>query len=114
MKSEFFVTRVTVCDQCSGSGVLHNPLFTDYYVWEAQLMKRTGKRDPELYETYHDEIHQWFADRGHPFNDWSELPPEEWECESCEGAGEISGPARLEDALSELGIEVLLLRSKRS
>lgn len=106
-KKTFYVTCVTECLDCNGQGYLHNPIWTDYYTWEKTLIERSGiTKDPLLYETFRDEIHQWWTDHGYPMDDWSELPPEEFQCDSCGGEGKTVDNVSLADALYELGFEL--------
>lgn len=86
-KSTYYVTEVTVCVDCHGSGVQQHPLWAMYWAeFGEEAVNRTQEQD-----------RQWFSSVG-----WvgDFLPSEEDACVECDGQGKIIRQVNLKDALA--------------
>lgn len=102
---KFFVTSVETCECCNGTGKTPNSDWAMYTQFEKELVSRTGKDFPELFE-HENEIFQWWEDHGYEVSGWGDLPPEEETCAECEGSGVITEEVDLADAMESLGFIV--------
>jgi len=90
MPVKIYVTKVSTCETCetcNGSGIVQNPLWTDYWEWYDAFTVKHGHNptNPEI-DSYIQAHHM-------------EHEPEEMTCPECEGAGEFEDRIELKDAL---------------
>ncbi len=89
----YFVSYEEPCNACDGSGIIENPQWTAY--WHQTNGHRHLPIDQQL-----EADEQWWAKRG--YSSTSKWPPEEINCDECDGNGIRHGRVLLTEALSEL------------
>jgi hypothetical protein len=83
---EFFVLKRDICPECKGKKWFTHPdwiAFGDWY--ESQDPKPNREQETTWWQE-----HGW----------WNEQPPEEYQCSTCEGKGEIEQEFNLKDAIA--------------
>lgn len=93
MAAEFYVLKRETCPCCKGSKYLEHPLWNAYGEWRMSLEQETPSDVQERL---------WWEEMGF----WGdERPPEEYECDDCDGRGYVEQSVTLGDALREIGQE---------
>jgi len=76
------------CKSCGGSGFVSNPIYEELL----ELDRKTKKEKGRYLTNY--EVDEWWSKRGYnPL----EPPPEEYDCDDCEGAGQRTRWITLEE-----------------
>ncbi len=92
MTARYIITKVDICPECTGAGVLSHPDWVKYWTDNPLGAQNTDAEDEE-----------YFRGLGYTIYSTADFPPEEIPCGECEGAGETSEIIDLRQALLELG-----------
>jgi len=83
----YYVEAEQSCPECHGTGVVEHPAWRAY--WAAH---------PAGLPTAEDDA-RWFSAQG-----YGTIPPEEWDCDECDGTGVLRQRVTLTEALAALGL----------
>jgi hypothetical protein len=87
---DYFVLKRDVCPECKGEKWFTHPDWLAFGQW-FETFDQNHKPTPEQ-ETI------WWREHGW----WNELPPEEYQCSTCDGKGEVEEEVNLREALTFL------------
>lgn len=94
--TRYLLKSVTPCADCNGKGVVENPAWTAFSAWYKSYKDMYGYRpDPGISRAW------WSDTAGH-----TEIPPEEYDCPTCHGAGQIETDVDLQTALANINYPV--------
>lgn len=96
-KNFYEVRLKSCCPQCEGRKFIEHPKWSLFTLWESQV-RQNQNRIPTPAES-----REWWDDQGYI---GASRPDEEIACPRCEGTGTLITFIPLEQALSELGIDI--------
>ena len=88
--SDFFVLKREVCPECQGRKWLSHPAWLEFGEWYESQEPAPNEAQGKI----------WWQEHGW----WGELPPEEYQCSTCEGKGMVEQEVDLMQALDKLGV----------